>query len=71
MADVEILGFGMTNSVSYQFKKILGAPESNSWHHSLEQPLAKEEINSYYNSYYNNSCAQISHYFWQSLLVGY
>lgn len=28
--DAEMLGFCMTNSVSYQFKKILGAPENNS-----------------------------------------
>lgn len=57
MFDSEILGFGMTNSVTYQFEKILGVPGSDSWHHSLEQPLAKEEI----NIYHINSCVQISH----------
>lgn len=41
MFDAEVLVFGMTNSVYYQFKKILDPPESNSWQHSLEQPLAK------------------------------
>lgn len=39
MFDVEILAFNMTNPVSYQSDKILGAPGTDSWHHSLEQPL--------------------------------
>lgn len=41
MFDAEIFVFGMTKSMYYQLKKILDAPKSKSWQHSLEQLLAE------------------------------